>query len=235
MDYSRPDLADRLAAGYVIGTMRAGARRRFEVLLPAHPALRTAERAWQDRLMPLTLAIKPEQPSAEVWQRIETRLFGQQRQGQTASVAAVWWRQLGFWRGFSALAGVAAVSLAVLLANPRATPPPVLVVLMSTNPADPNLVVASFVASISGDGRALVTKPLMNVSLQADRSFELWSIPTGGKPRSLGVISASGRSVVNPKKELAGAEALAVTLEPVGGSPTGQPTGPIVFSGKLTL
>ena len=233
MDYSRLELADRLAAGYVIGTMRAGARRRFEVLLPAHPALRAAERAWQDRLMPLTLAIKPEQPSAEVWRRIETRLFGQQAQAQAAPV--VWWRQLGFWRGFSALAGVATVSLAVLLANPGATPPPVLVVLMPTNPADPNLVAASFVASISGDGRALVTKPLMNVSLQADRSFELWSIPTAGKPRSLGVISASGRSVVNPKKELAGAEALAVTLEPVGGSPSGQPTGPVVFSGKLTL
>ena len=233
MEYSRPELADRLAAGYVIGTMRAGARRRFEVLLPAHPALRTAERAWQDRLTPLTLAVKPEQPSAEVWQRIEARLFGPQASAVLATVA--WWRQLGFWRGFSALAGVAALSLAVLLANPGATPPPVLVVLMSTNPVDPNLVAASFVASISGDGRAVVTKPLMNVSLQADRSFELWSIPTGGKPRSLGVISASGRSVVNPKKELAGAEALAVTLEPVGGSPTGQPTGPIVFSGKLTL
>ena len=235
MDYSRPELADRLAAGYVIGTMRAGARRRFEVLLPAHPALRAAERAWQDRLMPLTLAIKPEQPSAEVWQRIEARLFGQQAQAQAAPAAAVWWRQLGFWRGFSALAGVAALSLGVMLANPGATAPPVLVVLMSTNPVDPNLVAASFVASISGDGRALVTRPLLNVSLQADRSFELWSIPTAGKPRSLGVISASGKSVVNPKKELAGAEALAVTLEPVGGSPSGQPTGPIVFSGKLTL
>ena len=233
MDYSRPELADRLAAGYVIGTMRAGARRRFEELLPAHPALRAAERAWQDRLMPLTLAIKPEQPSAEVWRRIEARLFGQQ--AQVAPAIVVWWRQLGFWRGFSAVAGVAAVSLAVLLANPAASPPPVLVVLMSTNPGNPNLVAASFVASISGDGRALVTRPLMNVSLQADRSFELWSIPTSGKPRSLGVISASGRSVVNPKKELAGAEALAVTVEPVGGSPSGQPTGPVVFSGKLTL
>ena len=233
MDYSRPELADRLAAGYVIGTMRAGARRRFEVLLPAHPSLRAAERAWQDRLMPLTSAIKPEQPSAEVWRRIETRLFGQQAQATPAPVA--WWRQLGFWRGFSALAGVAALSLAVLLANPGATPPPVLVVLMPTNPSDPNLVTASFVASISGDGRALVTRPLMNVRLQADRSFELWSIPTTGKPRSLGVISSSGRSVVNPKKELAGADALAVTVEPVGGSPSGQPTGPVVFSGKLTL
>lgn len=232
MDYSRPELADRLAAGYVIGTMRAGARRRFEVLLPAHPALRAAEQAWQDRMMPLTLAITPEQPSAEVWRRIEARLYGR---AQVTPAAAVWWRQLSFWRGFSAVAGVATLSLAVLLANPGPTPPPVLVVLMSTNPADPNLMAASFVASISGDGRALVTRPLMNVSLQADRSFELWSIPVSGKPRSLGVISASGRSVVNPKKELAGAEALAVTLEPVGGSPSGQPTGPVVFSGKLTL
>ena len=56
MDYSRPDLADRLAAGYVAGTLRGPARRRFEALLPAHPSLRGAVPDWQDRLIPLTSA-----------------------------------------------------------------------------------------------------------------------------------------------------------------------------------
>ena len=53
MDYSRPELADRLASGYVLGTLRGPARRRFEALLPAHAMLRGAVRDWQDRLMPL--------------------------------------------------------------------------------------------------------------------------------------------------------------------------------------
>ena len=49
MDYSRPELADRLAAEYVLGTLRGPARRRFEALLPAHPALNRAMLDWQRR------------------------------------------------------------------------------------------------------------------------------------------------------------------------------------------
>ena len=47
MDYARPALADALAAQYVAGTLRGPARRRFEALLPSHPALQAAVRQWQ--------------------------------------------------------------------------------------------------------------------------------------------------------------------------------------------
>ena len=232
MDYSRPELADRLAAEYVAGTLRGAARRRFEALLPAHPALRAATRAWQDRLMPLTAAVAPRKPAPAVWKKIEQRIQG----SGAVQAPAGWWRQLAFWRGLSALAGVAVVSLAVLLANPGPMQPPIIVVLSSTAPADAGAVVpASFVASISADGRAMVTKPLMNVNLQADKALELWSLPPSGAPRSLGLISASGATVVSKRKVLEGTAALAVSLEPPGGSPTGAPTGPVLFVGKLTL
>ena len=66
MDYSRSELADRLAADYVAGTLRGPARRRFEALLPAHATLRAATRAWRDRLMPLTSVVTPAKPSAAV-------------------------------------------------------------------------------------------------------------------------------------------------------------------------
>ena len=66
MDYSRKHLADALAAEYVTGTMRGGARRRFESLLPAHSALREATLAWSERLMPLTAALAPVEPSGDV-------------------------------------------------------------------------------------------------------------------------------------------------------------------------
>ena len=97
------------------------------------------------------------------------------------------------------------------------------------------MVLASFVASISGDGRAMVTKPLINVSLEANQALELWAVPASGAPRSLGLISASGATVVQKGKVLEGAAALAVSLEPPGGSPTGAPTGPILYAGKLTI
>ncbi|CAN5733577.1 anti-sigma factor [soil metagenome] len=244
MDYGRPDLADRLAAAYVTGTLRGPARRRFEALLPAHPALRAARQAWQERLMPLTLAIEPVQPPPRVWQKIETRIGGQAgvASGSAAGASAAsgeakrgWWMHLAFWRGLSAIAGVAALSLAVLLMNPGPVQAPIVVVLSAATPSATGVTPASFVASISGDGRALVTRPLVNVSLEANRALELWSVPATGAPRSLGLISSSGATVVRKGKVLDGTAALAVSLEPPGGSPTGAPTGPILYVGKLTL
>jgi len=70
MDYGRPDLADRLAAEYVAGGLRGGARRRFEALLPSHPLLRDALAAWQARLLPLTQTVAPVEPPPALWPRI---------------------------------------------------------------------------------------------------------------------------------------------------------------------
>src|SRR4249920_3122594 len=94
MDYSRPELADRLAAEYASGLLRGPARRRFESLLPAHPALRAAVRDWQARLMPLTADVEPVQPSAAVWRRIEASIHG--TNSAAAAARAGWWRQLAF-------------------------------------------------------------------------------------------------------------------------------------------
>jgi anti-sigma-K factor RskA len=231
MDYSRPELADRLAADYVAGTLRGRARRRFEALLPAHAGLRAAVRAWQDRLMPLTGVIAPQPPSPAVWRRIEARIGG----APAASTGKGWWAQLAFWRGFSAVATVAAVSLAVLLASPPPAQPPIVVVMNPTGPVAPGAIVpASFVASISGDGRSVVTRPLTNVALEADRVLELWAAAGTNPPRSLGLISASGATAVRRASLPAGTDHLAISVEPPGGSPTGSPTGPVLFVGRLT-
>jgi anti-sigma-K factor RskA len=241
MDYSRPELADRLAAEYAAGLLRGPARRRFEALLPAHPALRGAVQGWHDRLMPLTSAITPQTPSPAVWTKIEARVHGGAAPAANAAASAEpgWWRQLAFWRGVSAFAGVAALTLGLMVANPGPVQPPVVVVLSATAPAPGApagaVVPASFVASISGDGRAVVTRPLTNVALQPDRALELWAAAGTGAPRSLGLISANGATVVRKAVLPPGTDHLAVSLEPPGGSPTGAPTGPVLYVGKLTL
>jgi len=229
MDYSRSELADRLAADYVSGTLRGPARRRFESLLPAHPLLRTAVREWQTRLMPLTISIAPQKPPAAVWKRIEARIGGAV---PAPPARTLWWNKLAVWRGVSAFATVAVIGLAVLLASPGPAQPPVVVVLSATGTAD-GAVPASFVASISGDGRAVVTKPVTQVNLRADRALELWAVPGTGAPRSLGLISPQGTTIVKKGKVLENTDALAVSLEPPGGSPTGAPTGPVLWVGKL--
>ena len=231
MDYSRAERADALAADYVTGTLRGAARRRFEALLPAHPALRRAVQAWQARLLPLTLSVEPVPPSAAVWKRIEARIAD-----TSTRPAAV--RGLSFWRGLAGFASVAALALAALLATPGPVLPPVVIVLNATDAAASTTAgstAGSIVASISGDGRAVVTRPVVNVALQSDRVLELWAVPGSGAPRSLGLISASGATVVSKAQQLKGAAALAVSLEPTGGSPTGAPTGPVLYVGKLTL
>ncbi len=236
MDYSRPDLADRLAADYVAGTLRGGARRRLESLLPAHPVLRHAVHEWQDRLAPLSASISAQTPPPEVWAGIEARISGRPANASPARDAR-WWQQLAFWRGLSAFATVAAISAGLLLTQPATVQPPMIVVLNATAaPADPGaqgVVAASFVASISGDGRAMVTRPLSKLAIQADRALELWAVPSSGAPRSLGLIAADGATVVRRDKLLEGAAALAVSLEPPGGSTTGAPTGPVLYVGKL--
>ena len=231
MDYGRSLLADTLAAQYVAGTLRGGARRRFETLLAGHPALRRAVAQWQARLLPLTQVLPPEPPPARVWDAVEQRLW-------PAPPAVPWWRALTFWRAASAAAGVATLALALLLANPQPQPAPVVVLLAATGAA-PAAVNASFVASVSGDGRALVTRPIQPLPLAADRVLELGALPPQGAPRSLGLISAQGPTVIRRDQaaqallDASRTVGLAVSIEPPGGSPTGAPTGPVVFAGQL--
>lgn len=235
MDYGKRTLADALAAQYVAGTLRGAARRRFETLLPSHPALQGAVREWQDRLMPLTGALPAESPSPAVWRAIENRLWPK-------AALLPWWQGLGLWRAVSGAALVAVVGMAVLVNQPSPAQAPVVVVLQSTGTAMPDGAGApgTVVASFSADGRALVAVPLTKVSLQTDRVLELWWAQAEGPPKSLGLIKADGTTVLPPGRlpgglRGSGIDHLAVSVEPPGGSPTGQPTGPVVFYGKLQL
>lgn len=240
MDYANPRLAEQLAAAYVAGTLRGPARRRFEALLAAHPALRQAVRAWQDRLMPLTSVIGSIEPPPTVWRRIESQLWPPVA-GSPAPAVPPWWQRLAPWRGLAGVATVTALSMGLWLANPAPTLPPVVIVLQATPDAAAAVGAGtSFVASVSGDGRSLVTRPLQQVAVQPGRVLELWSVPPDGAPRSLGLISADGTTVLSRDKLPAtllkgGTQALAVSVEPPGGSTTGAPTGPVVYAGKLQL
>lgn len=229
MDYARPELADRLAAEYVLGTLRGPARRRFQALMGAHPALRSAVQRWEAHLAPLSESVVPVPPPAHVWQGVETRLFGT----VPAAQPLPWWNALGLWRALSALATAAAVALVFVV--PQATPPqPPVVVVLATNPEAAGFTNASFVASLSADGRALVLKPLNAPTLTSAQALELWSVPAQGGPRSLGLVRADQATTLLLQAGLQrGTAAFAVSIEPAGGSPTGAPTGPIVSLGRI--
>jgi anti-sigma-K factor RskA len=235
MNYTRPELADRLAAEYVLGTLRGPARRRFAALLPAHPVLRAAVSHWEQTLHPLAAVVAPTPPPARVWQAIEAQVHGggPTRAAAPAAGKEAWWRTLGFWRGWAGLATACALVLGVLLRQPPAPGLPPVVVVLAPAQGAADAGVGAFVAGIGGDGRQVVVKPLRPVALQADHDLELWAVPKQGAPRSLGLIAVDRPTALRRDKVLDGVAAFAVSLEPPGGSPTGAPTGPILYSGSL--
>lgn len=227
MDYSRPELADRLAAEYVLGTLDGPARRRFEALQMAHPNLRHAVAQWQARLAPLSASVAEVVPSGRVWQGIEGRLFA-----LAPAARPRLWQRLGLWRGISGVATAAALTMFIVASQ---VPPPQapIIVVLGANPEAAQALNASFVASVSADGRALVLRPLNELSLSPGRALELWAVPAQGAPRSLGLVSSAGATTLLRTQLLRDTAAFAVSVEPAGGSPTGAPTGPIVSVGKL--
>ena len=92
MRHGDPQLIERLAAAYVLGTLRGGARRRFERLARESQRFQQATWRWERRINPLAEALAPVPPSARVWQGIADRL-----EPARAPTGKIW-----FWRGLSA-------------------------------------------------------------------------------------------------------------------------------------
>lgn len=145
-----------------------------------------------------------------------------------------WWQQLFPWQLAAGFATAAALVLALRIGvePPAAVPQPGWVAVMQDE-AGRATAALQLQAAPEGGGRIAV-KVLQAPDLPADRALELWSIPPGGTPRSLGLLPAGGATL--PAERLArleGATALAVSVEPTGGSPTGSPTGPVIWQGAL--
>ena len=240
-----PDLQQRLAAEFALGTLRGRARQRFRRWLTEDPKLASAVRGWELRLAPMAALAAPVQPPARVWRGIEERLGGVRNQPGGI------WANLAFWRNLGLLAsGMAAGLLATIAVMapkaPAPAPQPVVIRVPS------NEMAASFLAVLS---EAKTNKPMLIVSagrssnelwvktldpaIQVpDRSLELWALPDGQPPKSLGVVPrseqmASLKLAAAADQAFANVAALAVSLEPPGGSPTGAPTGPVLYTGPF--
>lgn len=222
MNYQTTSLRRALAADYAIGLMPATARRRFDALLLDDAALRVELGHWQDALASLTGAL-PERPVPEhVWEGIKARI-----EPQVLHVPA----KKPFWMNIRLLAAACAVVVALLVGvlYQRDNGPGYNATLVNAS-QQPALQIKAFADHLQ-------VEPLTLAAVEAARDLELWAIPTGGKPISLGVVPAAGKGRIELSKEqqalLKASVTLAVTLEPRGGSPSGQPTGPVLYQGQL--
>jgi len=230
MNYLEPERLDALAAQYVLGTLSRAARERLARLARGNESVAAALRAWETRLLPLAESLPPVAPPERVWPAILDRIQGQRESGSI-------WANLGLWRGLT-LAGFATVmALVVVLLTPGPeTPIETLVVVLAGQDARPALLV-----SADRSGRTLMVKAIAPVQPAGDRVLQLWALPEQDSPRSLGLIPATGAASDVVRLDLPASAglalqnipALAVSLEPEGGSPTGLPTGPVLYSGPL--
>lgn len=226
-------LIEKLAAEYVLGTLKAGARRRFESLLRDDPVLRRAVAEWQDRLHPIAEFAPAVTPPAHVWSAI-TKTIG--LSPPVASSSRSFWRglreDLSFWRGLGLTSTALAAVLVAVLATKQPeqlAPATTYVAMLADDKAQPVVVV-------TGDAkrRTLSVKLVAPQNIAADKSLELWAVPKEGAPRSLGLLTAEGTITLSLPDNTTpqSIPLLAVTLEPKGGSPNPNgPTGPILFKG----
>jgi anti-sigma-K factor RskA len=216
-----PDAIKALAPEYVLGTLPGGARRRLAAMMRDDRALALEVRRWEDALTPIAEAIAPLDPPKRVWSNIESRTSA----AHAAAPAS------GFWRAFGLVAGgLASVLLAFF-------------VWISGGPRDEQLFVAVLADTAPRMVVSMHQPDLLQVRVvkpwggMEGRSLELWVLSKQAAPRSLGLVSnVTGDTMIHISPNdprVQGANALAVSMEPAGGSPTGQPTGAVVCSGMI--
>lgn len=216
MKRDEPGNLDLLAAEYALGTLRGLARRAFARRMARDAFLDRRVAAWEERFALLALRFRPVAPSPAVWPAIEARIGAPVRSG---------------WRALAAAAAVIAVLGLGWLTWQELRPPQASAVIAEAEGAE------LWRVDVDARGDRIAIDALVKVRVPDARSRELWALPEGGAPVSLGLMPASGRIDValddRQRVALAAAKNIAVSDEPAGGSPTGAPTGDVLYVAAL--
>ncbi|MEM7022403.1 MAG: anti-sigma factor, partial [Pseudomonadota bacterium] len=247
---------DMLAAEYVLGTLDGGARAAANEQIRSDREFARLVSDWEWRLAPLADSIKPVEPPTEVWTEIERNLAVRQPITKPAQPPKRRRRRRGkstehaFWRWWTFCMGAVAASLAAFIAvhavRPDLLPSGVrlgpdveatrYVAVLNGRDSSPGLLVTVDPALGQMSVRTLTSEPAEVAAEQ--QGLELWLVAGEESPRSLGMLDLSGTTALSfempttkPGEPASGT--LAVSVEPIGGSPTGAPTGPVIFQGPL--
>ena len=218
-----PDVAAaELALGLLEGEDRAVALRR----ILADPAFAREVEQWRVHFGTLFGAVRPIAPSSDHGDRVIARLDQPER------------RAPAYWKPFAIASSLAAASLfGVIIARPTPDAPPPVV---RVTPAP--MVAAFMIEGQSGPIVATLDAAHARLSMPGPmpipdgKSAQLWAIGANGIPQPLGLFHSAGNRV---EADARSAEAIepgitfAISIEPLGGSPTGAPTGPVVGSATL--
>jgi len=221
---------DTIAAEYVLGVLPAQERQEAARRIERDAAFARRVEAWEARFAPLAENYESVEPPAALKQRIDAALFGRE---DTEPASMRFLDSLWLWRGLAVASIAVALALgALFLASPPAgQPSPRMVASLSHEETD-----VSVIAFFDGAANEIVLSQVSGTR-PPDSDFELWVIEGENPPVSLGVFE----DAADIRLDLAGdaeplmrpGSLLAISVEPVGGSPTGLPTGPVVAAGDL--
>jgi len=214
-----------IAAEYALGVLSGADRAAAERRIANEQTFARLVTDWEQRLAPWAAEIAEVAPPAQMWDRIAAALPPESVQ------APGLWQSLAFWRTFALASALAAACLAlVIYAGALRTGQPLMAAIDGGGHHH-------FVATLDTKRGTVAVVPAAFAGDVTGRVPELWLIPADGKPRALGLLRADGAVSLAIPSDLASLAirdaVLAVSLEPPGGSPTGQPTGPVIGSGKL--
>lgn len=215
---SNPRVLEHLASSYALGTLRGGARRRFESLARESATVRAAALIWQERMVSITELQSPVQPSPNVWKRIENLLptlvpvpatSKTVRPGLVeGSLLEKLRRSLLVWRGAALTGGVATAAAVLFGVGVSRTVDVQSTLLAQTSQQNAQLLAQlkatpdiQYVAVLADDKSApsmlvtfdtknqrLVLKRVGGFQEASDKSLQLWALPPAGGPQSLGVL-----------------------------------------------
>ncbi|BDA82544.1 anti-sigma K factor RskA [Aureimonas sp. SA4125] len=234
-EFTDPPEDDMLAAEYALGVLDSAGRIKAERRMRHDAVFARAVDDWQNRLGPMVAAAQSVAPPAGLWESIDGDLgrilrvraaFPPRAEARATTgrrVSGAWQ-----WLGLGSL-GVAAASLAALLVAASPGPPVEPLTASLAGESGPPLY-----AAVVYPGSASATLVPIAVGADPAHAHELWLIEPGKAPLSLGVLAQQGTLRIEiPPALVAKGGVLAITLEPLGGSPTGNPTGPVVAQGEL--
>lgn len=251
------DTLNLIAAQYVLGVLSASARERVKARMLQEKPLRDLVYAWERRLNPLAGMVAPEPVPPHLWQSIMQQIeqasvtsnpapetykdFAEHIEESPLPVATdVRYKRWRSWAGFST--AIAAALALFIIFDPNDIVP-----VVHLPPGQNSAQQVQDIAVLSNSDKnpawivrqqqgQLILVNLNAASIPARHDLELWSIQGNQPPRSLGVLhltdgQASLASI--SAQLLSTGSVLAISLEPVGGSPTGAPTGAVLYSGSI--